>query len=125
MVKYTQLEFLWESDSIEVSSVRSDKDDLSAGIGADGYILAWDDALSSSPDIYTQRVNADGSLGEGVDEPRFGDINGDGSVSIADLLEIIAVWGKCSEYCSVDLDEDGTVGVTELLELITAWGDCA
>ncbi|MEE2819048.1 MAG: dockerin type I domain-containing protein [Planctomycetota bacterium] len=118
-------EFVWESDSIEVSSVQSEKDDLSVGVGAGGYILAWDDARNGSPDIYAQRVNADGSLGEGLGEPCFGDINGDGSVSVTDLLEIIAAWGNCSEDCSADLDEDGTVGVTDLLELIAAWGDCA
>ncbi|MBC8523540.1 hypothetical protein H8D29_06395 [PVC group bacterium] len=50
------------------------------------------------------------------------DINGDGTVDVADLLAMVEVWGQPSEVG--DLDGDGTVAVSDLLILIEAWGTC-
>lgn len=49
------------------------------------------------------------------------DLNGDGSVAIADLLSLIKVWGENSTN---DLDGDGVIGVGDVLILIASWGDC-
>jgi hypothetical protein len=51
------------------------------------------------------------------------DINGDNTVGIADLLEIIDAWGACGG-CSADVNDDSVVNVTDLLLLINAWGPC-
>jgi hypothetical protein len=51
-----------------------------------------------------------------------GDIDGDGSVNVADLLTIIGDWGSSDQ--SSDLDGDGTVAVGDLLIAISNWGDC-
>ena len=51
------------------------------------------------------------------------DINGDGTVGVADILAIIDAWGACSG-CDADIDEDGVVSVTDLLEVVGAWGAC-
>ncbi len=117
-------QFVWDSSPIEVSSVPSEKDDVSVGVGANGYIVSWDDARNGNADIYAQRLNSDGTLGEGADEQCTGDVNGDGVVNVTDLLELISVWGDCSGECNADLNGDGVVNVTDLLALISVWGDC-
>jgi trimeric autotransporter adhesin len=54
----------------------------------------------------------------------LGDLNGDGSVGVADLLILLAAWGPCDdpENCPADLDGDGAVGVADLLILLSNWG---
>jgi hypothetical protein len=49
-----------------------------------------------------------------------GDVDGDGTVGVTDVLAIIGAWGPCSE-CSEDLNNDGSVNVTDLLDVIAHW----
>ena len=51
------------------------------------------------------------------------DLDGDGQVGTADLLELLSQWGPC-EDCSGDLDEDGVVDTADLLALLADWGPC-
>jgi hypothetical protein len=51
------------------------------------------------------------------------DLNGDGVVSVNDLLELIGNWGPCSG-CDEDINGSGTVDVSDLLTLIADWGPC-
>jgi len=51
------------------------------------------------------------------------DINGDGTVSVSDLLQLIGAWGPCGG-CDEDIDDSGEVNVSDLLTVIAAWGDC-
>jgi hypothetical protein len=87
-------------------------------------LFAWQDDRNSSNDIYGQRVNSDGSLGNTAS--CSGDINADGTVGVNDLLSIIAMWGSCPNVgsCDADVNEDGIVDVTDLLLVIGAWGPC-
>jgi hypothetical protein len=50
-----------------------------------------------------------------------GDVNGDGVVSVVDMLLLLAAWGPCPGSCPADLDGDGSIGVTDLLELLANW----
>jgi len=52
--------------------------------------------------------------------PTLGDLNGDGTVGILDLLTLIAAWGQV--HSSADLDSDGMVGITDFLMLLANWG---
>ncbi len=55
------------------------------------------------------------------------DLNGDGSVGVPDLLELLACWGPApaGSDCSIaDFTSDENVGVPDLLELLSAWGPC-
>ncbi len=55
----------------------------------------------------------------------LGDIDGDETVGILDLLQLLAAWGQCPDppdLCPADLDGDGTVGVLDLLTLLANWG---
>ncbi len=50
----------------------------------------------------------------------FGDLDGNGTIGMGDLLTIISDWGDCTS-CLSDLDQDGTVGTSDLLSLIAIW----
>ncbi len=56
-------------------------------------------------------------------DPCPADVNGDGTVGINDLLELLAAWGPCA-CCAADINGDGTAGINDLLEMFAAWGDC-
>ena len=51
----------------------------------------------------------------------LGDFNGDETVDILDLLQLLKAWGPCEE-CPEDLDNDGVVGILDLLALLGNWG---
>jgi len=56
---------------------------------------------------------------------RAGDVNGDGSVNINDLLAVVNAWGPCSAFpapCPADLDHDGAVSINDLLLVVQNWG---
>ena len=54
--------------------------------------------------------------------PCDGDLDGNGSVSVQDVLNMIGVWGSADPIA--DLDGNGTVAVSDLLILIANWGPC-
>lgn len=58
------------------------------------------------------------------DEDVFGDLDGDGVVSTADLLILLAQWGSCGDCndCTADLNGDCTVSTSDLLLLLANWG---
>ena len=56
-----------------------------------------------------------------------GDIDGDGTVGVKDLLIQVGDWGPCPAppgTCFSDLDCNGTVDGIDQLILLGAWGDC-
>ena len=52
----------------------------------------------------------------------YGDANGDGSVGVLDLLQIIDSWG-CTGSCPGDVNGDFSVTVADLLIVISEWSD--
>ena len=50
-----------------------------------------------------------------------GDANGDGVVSVDDILYIIGLWGDTCSGCTADLSGDGVIGVDDLLLVIANW----
>jgi hypothetical protein len=50
-----------------------------------------------------------------------GDVNGDGAVTVADLITVITSWGPCPG-CPADLSGDGQVDVSDLIAVLLAWG---
>ena len=54
----------------------------------------------------------------------LGDLDGDGTVGIIDLLILLSEWGPCPDppdECPADLDGDGAVGILDLLSLLANW----
>ena len=57
-----------------------------------------------------------------VEDVIFADLNGDGSVGVADLLGLLISWGPCAKGCCLaDLDLDGAVGYLDLSLLLANW----
>ncbi len=57
--------------------------------------------------------------------PVIGDVNGDGTVNVDDLIAVILEWGPCPlppANCPGDVDGDGAVGVDDLIAVILNWG---
>jgi len=54
----------------------------------------------------------------------LGDLDGDGVVSVADLLMLLGNFGACADPCGCigDLDNNQAVDVNDLLELLGNWG---
>jgi hypothetical protein len=52
-----------------------------------------------------------------------GDFDGNGSVTVSDLLYLIAAWGD--QDGEADLDQNGIVNIADLLILIANWGVCS
>ncbi len=67
-------------------------------------------------------VNNDGILDEC--QTCAGDIDGDNSLGVGDLLAVIDAWGACSD-CDADINQDGSVDVADLLYIVGNWGPCS
>ncbi len=81
-------------------------------------------------DTFLIRIGSDdGSSGEGSilvncfpdSDPCPGDCNGDDTVDVNDVLEMIANYGQPSDC---DTNGDGIIDVNDLLDLISNWGPC-
>ena len=114
--------------------------------GRDGLDNTWQDAASYSFD-YEAFVDCNGNNvsdacdiangdsqdadGNGVpdecdDSDCYGDINGDGGITVDDLLFLLGEFGQdCTGGCDSDINEDDQVDVNDLLELLGVFGnDC-
>jgi hypothetical protein len=49
------------------------------------------------------------------------DVNGDGSVNVDDLIEVIVRWGACPAPCPADINTSGAVDVDDLIAVILNW----
>ena len=74
----------------------------------------------TGPNSPTNFAGATGSINAC---PCPGDLNGNSSVGILDLLALLAAWGPCNG-CIEDITGDGDVGILDLLALLAAWGPC-
>jgi len=54
-------------------------------------------------------------------ESLLSDIDGDGTVGVSDLLQLLGAWGPNAGH-PADIDGDGSVSVTDLLILLANWG---
>jgi ligand-binding sensor domain-containing protein len=50
-----------------------------------------------------------------------GDVNGDGTVDLVDLLQLLAAWGPCGPHCPFDLTGDDVVDIEDLLIVLANW----
>ena len=115
--------YVWGKHFLPVSSTPSTKSRIASASTHDGVLLAWQDDRNDGNDIYAQRINGDGTLGNV--SACHGDIDSDGFVGVGDILRIIDAWGDCAVLCEEDLNEDGFVDVADLLVIIDAWGVCS
>ncbi len=62
-----------------------------------------------------------------IPTPLLGDVNGDGTVDVDDLIAVILAWGQCptppaTGGCPADVNHSGTVDVDDLIMVILNWG---
>jgi hypothetical protein len=89
---------------------------LNLSIGTVGTEGCMDE---SAPNYDPEAVVDDGSCIDPVG--CFGDLNDDNSVTVSDVLTILAEFG-CSSNCTTDLNGDGNTTVADLLELLSVFG---
>ncbi|MCH7721471.1 MAG: hypothetical protein IH988_10885 [Planctomycetes bacterium] len=88
----TDGEYVWASETVNVSSVASSNSRLiGAPVDDDGAILIWSDGRNDANDVYGQNINSDGTLG--VAPACDGDANGDGVVDPLDSGFVLARFG--------------------------------
>ena len=52
------------------------------------------------------------------------DLNQDGRTDGADLTQLLASWGNCTEECNADFDNNNSVDGADLTLLLSNWGEC-
>ena len=106
--------------------------DINGSEAAAGAIVVFDDGTGDGPALF---VGGDFLIAGGISSQHIakwivcvdiipGDLDGDGSVGVKDLLILLGSWGPCADCndCIADLDDDCTVGVADLLILLENWG---
>lgn len=95
--------------------------ELRPASGNPGFILPPEQIIPNSQEIFPAVLHLAAWSAPDVIP---GDIDGDGSVGVNDLLILLANWGPCGDCndCPADLDENCTVGVSDLLILLANWG---
>ena len=93
---------------------------LGTSDSADSITVNWPDGTQTT----LKNVAADQVLTVWHEDcAPLGDLDGDGTVGVSDLLSLLANWGPCKR-CPADFDGDGNVGVSDLLALLANWGPC-
>ncbi len=99
---------------------------------APAHVITADMNVDGSPDILTADTNDGGYTSIHLSEvdqkgcPQcYGDLDGDGSVAVGDIILAITNWGDCLGHCCAgDVDGNGTVDVSDIVDIITLWGEC-
>jgi hypothetical protein len=88
--------------------------------------LSFDECADNAGDDFEQAWGGSNStcddIGCNSDSSCVGDIDGDFSVSVNDIITLLGAWGSHDD--SADLDQSGTVGLSDLLVLLGHWGPC-
>ena len=99
---------------------------------APAHVITADMNADGRPDILTADTNDGGYTSIHLNEvdqlgcPQcYGDLDGDGSVAVGDLVILITNWGDCIDQCCLgDVDGNGTVNALDIVDLISLWGEC-
>jgi hypothetical protein len=87
------------------------------GIDSNDNIVGLSAGNGTPTDFEEDDISASDDCG---DTSLPGDVNGDGFVTVTDLLAVMDSWGAC-EACPSDLNGDGVVDIVDLLEVIGNW----
>ena len=111
------LSYVYSDTNVYVSGAVTIPADTPDGI----WYIAARSVLSGDPDATNDTYAVEVVIGD--PQPCSGDVNGDGTVGVDDILQTIGDWGPCSG-CGSDANGDGLVGVDDLLLILSVWGDC-
>ena len=79
---------------------------------------------SQSSDFWGSFTELDGNSTQPECTDCNGDVTGDGSVNVNDILAAIGAWGIC-QGCPEDVNGDGQVAVDDILAILAAYGNCS
>lgn len=97
-------------------------DSVVCGISV-GAGTGWNGAFAGAVDNIILRFRNGTELHFNFEVRPEGDVNGDGVVDDADLLQILMAFGlNCSGYCFYDLNRDGAVDDADLLIVLMNFG---
>ena len=96
------------------------------------FIVVFDDELADCNENNTHDI-LEILLGQAIDDDNdgviddcqgcTGDLDGDSTIGVTEILAIIEAWGPCID-CPADIDQNGVVNVTDLLYIVANWGPC-
>jgi len=66
-------------------------------------------------------LNLDNPCQEQTTQACPGDMDGDGVVTVSDILDVLSEFG-CVDGCAMDINGDGSVNVTDVLAVLSAFG---
>jgi hypothetical protein len=108
----TKGSFAWRETTVDLGS------DLRATSASPGESESWE---SIGYDPGTVAIDVYGLDGGGTCPA---DLDGNGVVEVADLVDLLQAWGPCPDHCPADLDGDDVVDTADLNLLLAAWGPC-
>ncbi|MDP7029022.1 MAG: plastocyanin/azurin family copper-binding protein [Phycisphaerales bacterium] len=98
-------------------------DDLFDNLHQMPFYVVPDDEPTGTIDYYcTPHCGMDMTGTIDVSGVCAGDLDGDGTVGVDDLLGLLAAYGDTCTGCPEDINGDGEVGVDDLLELLGVYG---
>lgn len=108
---------VWASPPVIVSSAASAKTRLDAArLSSGAAALAWTDSRFDSGNVYAQRVNPDGSLGNPATCPA--DFDGSGEREVGDIFAFLGAWFAVAPAA---YEFGGTPGVPAIFAFLAAW----
>ena len=66
-------------------------------------------------------INLDNPCQEQTTQTCPGDMDGDGAVTVSDILDVLSEFG-CVEGCLMDVNGDDVTNVTDVLAVLSAFG---
>jgi hypothetical protein len=81
-----------------------------------------DTGIEGCMDQTATNYNPEAVIDDGSCLGCYGDLDGDFSVAIPDVLSLLIAYG-CVEECSIDLNGDGQTTVSDMLALLTVYGN--
>jgi hypothetical protein len=89
--------------------------------GTDCFVMTEADCLANTGEYAGDNTTC-GANTCGSPSTCDADVNGDGTVDVGDILEMISAWG--TDNPAADVNGDGIVDVGDLLVAIDGWGPC-
>ncbi len=139
-VGYDVVEFDWITDVLEITGTATLSGTLEVpDVSADPHSVVYLDIITAESvtgefdTLIAERlccgrewtlIYTDTTVRLSTEPLPEGDLDGDGSVGVKDLLILLGSWGPCADCndCPADIDGDCSVGVTDLLILLGNWG---
>jgi hypothetical protein len=104
----------WMGGEVEVTNSGNSKSDMMVGKGQDCLFIAW----TENGNVYAHSLREDGILGS-PDSFVPGDMNGDGTINVLDIIEIIGFIMDNQYVQAGDYNGDGELNVVDIVSIVS------